>query len=246
MAYTDFSNKTILHSWGRFRITLGAACVAGDLLARDGALADANANKPAHCIACQPGASGDVIWAAKKVETKKPDTISTGGVATQGDHSGTAGDVLWLSDTAGKASATPVANIAQVVGVVLSQDRAILEPSEQYDPRAELVAADKTLDIQDVGKQMIVTADAKVITLPAIASGLSFVVVNGMNDGACLVTISPAALDLIAGPDVAGVDNKDWLNTKATARCGDRLEFGYKDADGYIVTKVIGTWAQEA
>ena len=246
MAYTDFEGKVILHSWGRFRIAAGAACKVGDLLARDGTLADADANKPAYCVACQDGASADEIWAAKKTEVMKKSTVGAGGAVTRGDHSGTADNVLWLSATAGKASATPVATIGQQVGVVLTQDTFILEPAETYDPNIELVAAAKTLDIQDVGKQMYVTADAIAITLPAVATGLSYVVVNGMNDGACLVTISPDALDLIAGPDVGGTDNKDWLNTKATARCGDRLGFGYKDATGYIVTLKVGTWAQEA
>ena len=246
MAYTDFNGKVVLHSWGRFKVTLGAAAVVGDLVARDGTLADANANKPAYCVACQDGASADEVWAAKKAEVMKKSTVGAGGAVTRGDHSGTADNVLWLSATAGKASATPVATIGQQVGVVLTQDTFLLEPSETYDPNIELVAADLTLDIQDVGKQLYVTADAKVLTLPATATGLAYVVVNGMNDGASLVTISPAAADLIAGPDVAGADNKDWLNTKLTARCGDRLEFGYKDANGYIVTKVVGTWAQEA
>lgn len=246
MAYTDFSPKVIKHSWGRFKATLTAAAKTGDLLSRDGALADANANKPAFGVACQDGDAAAEIWAAKKAEVGKRSTVGVGGAVTQGDHSGVADDVLWLSATAGKASATPVANIAQMVGVVLSQDTFILEPSESYDPLAELVAADLTLDIQDVGKQLYVTAAGKVITLPAIATGLSYVVVNGMNDGACSITISPAAVDLIAGPDVAGVDDKDWLNPLATARCGDRLEFGYKDANGYIVTKVVGTWTQQA
>lgn len=246
MAFADFGGKTILHSWGRFKITLGAAAVVGDLLARDGALADANANKPAFAVACQDGASGDSVWAAKKVEVMKKSTVGAGGAVTRGDHSGSADDVLWLSATAGKASATPVANIGQMVGLVLTQDTLVLEPSEAYDPNVELVAADLTLDIQDVGKQLYLTADAKIITLPAIATGLSYVVVNGMNDGACLVAVSPAALDMIKGPDYAGVDDKDWLNTKATARCGDRLEFGYESANGYIVTKKVGIWAQQA
>ena len=246
MAYTDFSHKTIRHSWGRFTITLGAACAKGDLLARDGTLADANANKPAYCVALQPGASGDKIQAAKGVEAAKPGTMTAAG-----DHSGVADDVLWLSATAGGVSATPVANIAQKVGVCLDTERIVLEPAEAYDPRAELVAAAKTLDEQDAGKQMYLTADAVVITLPAgsAAPGLNFVIVNGMNDGACLVTVSPAAADKITGNDRAGVNNKDVLNTKATARCGDRIEIisdGVATNAKWYVTKEVGTWAAEA
>jgi len=246
MAYTDFGGKTILHNGPKFKIAVGAACIAGDLIARDGTLADANANKPASWVALEDGASADVIEVAEWAVVKKKTTIAAGGVATRGDHSGTADDVLWLSATAGKASATPVATIGQMVGTVLSQDEALLHPREEYDPNIELVAADKTLDEQDVGKQMFVTADARTITLPATATGLAFVVVNSMNDGGALVSVSPNANDLIGGPDYAGTDDKDWQNTKATARCGDRLEFQYKAATGWIVTKVVGTWAQES
>jgi len=43
---------------------------------------------------------------------------------------------------------------------------------------AETIADNKTLDAQDTGKVFFVTADAKTITLPAVA-GASFRVVNG-------------------------------------------------------------------
>lgn len=246
MAYTDYSGKTILHSWGRFRITLGANAITGDLIARDGTLADANGNRPAFAVVCQDGDSGDDVWAAKKAEVKKASSIGTGGAVTRGNHSGTADDVLWLSATGGKASATPVATIGQVVGTVLSQDTFLLEPAEQYDGNIELVASNKTVDEQDCGKQMYVTADAVVVTLPATSGGLNFVVVNSMNNAGALISVSPNASDLITGPDYAGTDDKDWQNTKATARCGDRIEVVAKTTHGYCVSKLVGTWAQES
>lgn len=246
MAFTDFSDKVIDYAWGEIRIALGAAAIKGDILARDGTLADANANKPGYCVALEGGASGDEIAAAKGVQASKKTTVGTGGATTRGDHSGTADDVLWLSATAGKASATPVASIGQIVGVVLDQDSFVLEPSPNYWPLAELVAGNKTLDVQDCGKQMIVTADAVVITLPATGTEFDFTIVNGGNDGAQLISVSPNASDLITGPDYAGTDDKDWQNTKATARCNDYIKVKYRTATGWVVYELAGTWAQES
>ena len=246
MAWTDFSDKTILQAWGLMKITVAADTVKGDLLGRSGALADANGNVPAEFVALESADSGSTINAAKHVYCKKPSTIGTGGAVTRGDHSGTAADVLWLSATGGRPSATPVATIAQVVGVVIDQDTFVLEPKPTYDGNAELVASNKTLDVQDCGKEMYVTADAITITLPATATEFHFVIVNGMNDGDCLVTVSPNASDLITGPDYAGTDDKDWENTKATARAGDRIELAFRTATGYVVTKLVGTWTQES
>jgi hypothetical protein len=246
MAYTDFGDKVIHEAWGLLRITLGAACKVGDLLNRDGTLADANANRPAHYVATESGASGAVIWAARFALCGKKSTIATGGVVTAGDHSGAADDVIWLSATAGRPSATPVANIGQMVGVCVDTEKFTLEPKESYFGLAELVAANKTLDEQDAGKQMIVTADAVVITLPAVAAGLHFTIVNGGNDGDQLISISPNSSDEILGPDYAGTDDKDWQNTKATALCGDLIELQGGATAGWTVTNLKGTWAQEA
>lgn len=246
MAYTDFDGKIILRRWGKSKMTIAATIAVGDLVSKEGELADANANRPVYRVACQSGVSGGVISVAKGVEIRKPSTIGARGVPTAGDHGGTAKDVLWLSATAGKASETPVASIGQMVGYVVDSERIVLEPAEEYDPLIELVAADKTLDIEDCGKQMYVTADAKTVTLPATATGLHFEIVNGGQAGDILVKVSPNANDMIKGPDYAGTDNKDWLNTKATARPGDRIVLDYESASGYIVTKLVGTWTQEA
>ncbi|MAH47174.1 hypothetical protein CMI37_15205 [Candidatus Pacearchaeota archaeon] len=246
MAYTDFADKVILEAWGLVKITLGAACVVGDLLNRDGTLADANANRPADYVAMRAGASGDEIPACKHALCEKKSTIGAGGVVTAGAHSGAADDVLWLSATAGRPSATPVASVSQIVGLCVDTQKFILNPKEDYFPLGELVATNKTLDAQDIGKDMIVTADAVVVTLPAVATGHVYRVINGGNDGDQLISVSPNASDSIDGPDVTGSDDKDWENTKATARAGDMIQLEYFSADGWIVTKQVGTWAQEA
>lgn len=111
----------------------------------------------------------------------------------------------------------------------------------------ETLSANKTLDAEDSGKVFFVDTDAFTITLPAIATGLDGVkIVNIGAFGAVLVTISPNASDMILGPDITGADDKDLLNTKATARRGDYVVLGGNDADGYSVLEMTGTWARQA
>ena len=111
----------------------------------------------------------------------------------------------------------------------------------------ETLSANKTLDAEDCGKLFWIDTDAFTITLPAIATGLDgFMIVNGGAFGAVLVTISPAAADMILGPDITGADDKDLLNTKATARRGDYVVLGGNDADGYAVQELRGIWARQA
>lgn len=110
----------------------------------------------------------------------------------------------------------------------------------------EAVSGTKTLDIQDVGKIMLVDTDAFVITLPAIAVEFEFVIMNVMADAACLITVDPAADDKIMGADLAGVNHKDRLLTKATSKSNDFIHLVYGSADGYNVVQERGVWAAEA
>jgi len=120
------------------------------------------------------------------------------------------------------------------------------DPWAAYTVR-ETISADKTLDAEDSGKLFWVDTDAKVITLPAIAAGLDgCAIVNGGAFGTVAVTLSPNASDMILGPDITGADNKDLINTKATARRGDFVILGGNDADGYATQALRGTWAREA
>lgn len=112
----------------------------------------------------------------------------------------------------------------------------------------EEITTSKTLDAEDCGKAFIVTADAQTITLPATGSGLgSIVIINGCADGGAVINISPAAVDKIMGPDLAGVDNKDLINTKATAKHWDYVIIHPDVAgNGWEVLAKRGTWAAEA
>lgn len=109
----------------------------------------------------------------------------------------------------------------------------------------QTVSDNLTLDIQDNGKVLFVDTDAKAITLPAIAVPLNVTIVNIGAFGTVLVTVSPAAADMIHAPDLAGTNDKDHLNTKATARRGDLVKITNGDADGWAVTNQRGIWAQQ-
>ncbi|WP_100922808.1 hypothetical protein [Candidatus Thiodictyon syntrophicum] len=128
---------------------------------------------------------------------------------------------------------------------VVEFDPAFADPWGAW-PIREAVAEAKTLDAQDSGKLFWITADAGVITLPAIADGLGgCAIACGGSYGTVLVTVSPAAADMILAADLAGVDNKDLILTKATARRGDHVVLMHGDADGYIATRLAGTWVKE-
>jgi len=130
--------------------------------------------------------------------------------------------------------------------VIVEFDPGYADPYGAYSVR-ETISDNKTLDAQDCGKLFWVDTDAKVITLPAIADGLSGCqIVNGGAYGTGLVSISPAAADMILGPDITGADDKDLLNTKATAQRGDRATLIAGDADGYMVTDLVGVWARQS
>lgn len=110
----------------------------------------------------------------------------------------------------------------------------------------ELKSANYTVDAEDVGKWIWVDTDGVVVTLPAV-EGIAKVRIGNLGAfGAVGVSVSPNASDMIEAPDVTAADNKDMVNTKATACRGDYLELGNGDANGWCVTAKRGTWAREA
>ena len=94
----------------------------------------------------------------------------------------------------------------------------------------------------------MVDTDAVVLTLPATAVGISYNIVNIAVDGGAKLSVSPNANDKIQGPDIAGVDNKDLINTKATQKRGDFVKLIGDGAagGGWFVVDIGGTWAAEA
>lgn len=127
-------------------------------------------------------------------------------------------------------------------GIVEFNAGVLIDPHEGW--AAETVSDNKTLDNQDTGKVFFVDTDAKAITLPAV-EGMACRIVNAGAYGTVLVTISPNVNDGIKGTDLTNTDDKDLLNTKATANRGDMVELEYADATGWTMRRLIGTWAKE-
>jgi len=97
----------------------------------------------------------------------------------------------------------------------------------------------------DSGKTFTSTLDGIVYTLPSIAIGNTVTFVNMAPDGTAALNISPAALD---GITYAGssTDNKDLINTKATAKHGDFVTLA--SLDGVVAWQVVaarGIWAKQ-
>ncbi len=117
------------------------------------------------------------------------------------------------------------------------------DPYAAFGVRETLAASTKTLDAQDTGKLIVVTVTS-VITLPVTATALSGVtLLCGGAFGTVQISAAPAAADKIMGPDIAGTDNTALVNTLATARRGDYVTLTAGHADGYVITRMRGTWA---
>lgn len=116
----------------------------------------------------------------------------------------------------------------------------------EADKPTTSVTDNVTLDTTQIGDDILVEADAKVITLPATVVGYRYRIINWMADGQCLVTISPNASDKIMGGQfTTGTDDKDAYNTKATAKKGDFIELIADGVHGWFVHSITGTWASE-
>ena len=115
------------------------------------------------------------------------------------------------------------------------------------DNNAEIKTSNYTVVIgDDSGKTIVSTLDGFVATMPSIAIGNTITFVNMADDGQGAVNISPAAAD---GITYAGssTDNKDLINTKATAKKGDFVTLA--SLDGVVAWQVVavrGIWAKEA
>ncbi len=102
-----------------------------------------------------------------------------------------------------------------------------------------------TIDATHTGKWIWCATDAVVFTLPAV-EGINFVRFGNMAAYAVAgMAISPNASDMIEGPGITAADNKDLINTTATAQRGDWIEIAQGDANGWSA-RFSGTWAREA
>ena len=118
----------------------------------------------------------------------------------------------------------------------------------------ETLTANKTLDAEDSGKVFLIATDSLTITLPATKSGLDYTFVNSGGDGNNIITISPNASDALHGTitlaasvvELSGTDDKDLINTKATANTGDMVRIVGDGSAGWYVVGSTGIWASES
>lgn len=111
-----------------------------------------------------------------------------------------------------------------------------------------LAAATQTLTAAQSGEKFVGAVDA-VFTLPAAAAatkGVWYEFECGALSVGTGLSISPAAADHIRGNGLTSTDDKDLINTGATDRLGDMVQLYCDGVDGWVIERIIGTWAKEA
>lgn len=97
----------------------------------------------------------------------------------------------------------------------------------------------------DIGKTLVSALDGMKFTLPSIAIGNTYTFINTADDGDAKLSISPAAADGISWAGSA-TDDKDLINTKATALKGDYVTLASLDqVIAWQVVAARGIWAKE-
>ena len=112
---------------------------------------------------------------------------------------------------------------------------------------AVTITGDTTLTAATHGFHPVVITSTATLTLPAVTEGVSFWLINGCADGT-LMTVSPNASDkfLFDAAGAAGTDDKDIINTAATAKKGDFVKLTYGSAVGWTILELGGTWTDES
>lgn len=115
---------------------------------------------------------------------------------------------------------------------------------------AATVATSKSLAYVDSGLVQRVGVDALTVTLPTAANAghACFIIENnGASDGAVGITIAlQTNTDTIKGAGITASAGKALINTKATAKRGDRVAFISDGTDSYIVQHIRGTFNRQA
>ncbi len=206
----------------------------------------------------------DLIGIAKQpIEANKAGALAIGGVFDVAkDDDGSTGTVFlaeqpvyWDADaqqaspTAGVLMGVALAAAAKTASTVRVRLTPNVVPPSLVNKILEsvtLASASKTLDAQDVGKVMNVTVGhaTNVVTLPATAAGLQFVIRCGATGQR--VAVSPNAADKIMGADLAGVDDKDRILAAASSVAGDYLHLVADAVNGWFVVAERGKWTAES
>lgn len=108
-----------------------------------------------------------------------------------------------------------------------------------------------TVTVSDSDGIIMDATDNALITLPAASTlaGMCITVMNTAANGAALISIDPNAADAIVGTVAAvsasGTANKDWRNTKATAKKGDYTTLVSDGTNTWYIIGGVGVWASE-
>ena len=155
--------------------------------------------------------------------------------------------------------------ISNIVGTTLGDDSkrkltfSVLAGKiyDLFNSVIETITANRTLVQEDTGKIFLVGTDALTVTLPATVAGLKYEFVNSGAAGNNILQVKPNAADGISGTITlastvvvdAGVVNKGVINTKATAKTGDKITLigtGVTGSTAWIIQSSTGIWAAEA
>lgn len=113
-------------------------------------------------------------------------------------------------------------------------------------PRVD-AEGDLTLNIQDNGRVIFQGTDAKAITLPVTATPIECVIANMGAYGTVALNVAPNVNDKIQGPGLPGTNDKDHVNTKATAQRGDFISISNAgDTNGAIINDTRGIWVTQS
>lgn len=161
---------------------------------------------------------------------------------------GTAGDLVSIGT--GARDSVTLASSFRILGgmieVFCTGTKWLVRNTGEGSRKSQTLSADTNVALVDSGYDIYIDTDAKVITLPATAIGINYRFINAGADGAVLVALSPNAADKISGAGLTPADNKDLLNTKATAKFGDSVRLMADGVDGWVVMEMTGIWAREA
>ena len=149
--------------------------------------------------------------------------------------------ILGDGSNEGALLATGTTGRALIAAADAATATALLVPAPLQGRTTEAVDDDETLDAEDVGKVLNVTATGKTITLPETAIGLQFAIRCGAP--AIAINVSPNASDKIMGADLAGVDDKNRI--LAEGDVGDYIVLTADGVDGWYVHHEQGTWTAE-
>ncbi len=108
------------------------------------------------------------------------------------------------------------------------------------------IAASRTVTVAESGTVFFLKATDLKMTLPSTAAGLTYTFIVHTVSSSTGAQIDPASADAIHGAGLASTDNKDLINTPGTDAEGDSVTIVGDGVDGWWITAINGTWAEES